>query len=125
MDDATIRTLVAVALTAQDSSGEQALRALADGCGFVVQVQTMVEDSGNPAGFDALGWTCTWGSCSPTPPSADSAPSPTWRPGTAATGSRICSPWRKVVRMANAESAVAPHRGDPPDRLHSIEGDAL
>ncbi|CAE6788587.1 DUF2384 domain-containing protein [Paraburkholderia aspalathi] len=60
MDDATIRTLVAVAFTAQVSSSKQALRALADGCGLVVQVQTMVDDSGNPAGFDASGWTCTW-----------------------------------------------------------------
>ncbi|CAB3741327.1 hypothetical protein LMG24238_06747 [Paraburkholderia sediminicola] len=60
MNDATIQTLVAVALTAQDGSGEQALRALADGCGLVAQVQTMVDESGNPAGFDASGWTCTW-----------------------------------------------------------------
>lgn len=60
MNDATIQTLVAVALTAQDSSGEQALRALADGCGLVTQVQTMVDESGNTAGFDASGWTCTW-----------------------------------------------------------------
>ncbi|MFM0114962.1 antitoxin Xre/MbcA/ParS toxin-binding domain-containing protein [Paraburkholderia nemoris] len=60
MNDATIQTLVAVALKAQDSSGEQALRTLADACGLLVQVQTMVDDSGNPAGFDASGWTCAW-----------------------------------------------------------------
>jgi uncharacterized protein (DUF2384 family) len=60
MNEVTIRTLVATALTAQDLSSKQALRALADGCGLVARVQTMVDESGNPAGFDASGWTCTW-----------------------------------------------------------------
>ncbi|MFP3564514.1 MbcA/ParS/Xre antitoxin family protein [Paraburkholderia sp. SIMBA_030] len=58
-----IRALVAAALTsphAQDGAGGHALRALADGCGLVAQVQTMVGQSGNPQGFDAAGWTCAW-----------------------------------------------------------------
>jgi hypothetical protein len=60
LNDATIRTLVAVALAAQDGPSQHALRALADGCGLVAQVLVMVQESGNPQGFDAAGWTCAW-----------------------------------------------------------------
>jgi hypothetical protein len=60
LNDATIRTLVTLALAAQDGPSQHALRALADGCGLVTQVQTMVEESGDPEGFDAAGWTCAW-----------------------------------------------------------------
>ena len=60
LNDSTIQTLVAVALAAQDGPSQYALRALADNCGLVTQVLTMVEESGNLEGFDAAGWTCAW-----------------------------------------------------------------
>ena len=60
MNEATIQTLVAVALAAQDGSGKQALRTLADNFGLIALVQRKVGESGDPQGFDAPGWTCTW-----------------------------------------------------------------
>ncbi|MFL9999237.1 MbcA/ParS/Xre antitoxin family protein [Paraburkholderia sediminicola] len=42
------------------ASGLLALRAVALACGLVTQVQTMVEQSGNPDGFDAARWVSEW-----------------------------------------------------------------
>ena len=60
MNDATIQTLVATALRSPNGAAKQALRTLADGCGLIARVQRIVGESGDPEGFDAPGWTCTW-----------------------------------------------------------------
>jgi uncharacterized protein (DUF2384 family) len=63
MNDLTIRRLVEAVLASQDALNDprqHALRALAEGCGLVLQVQTIVEQSGIPQGFDAAEWTCAW-----------------------------------------------------------------